>query len=135
MTPSRLSPWLQRLFSHVFELGVAVVWFIVGIAYMVDPLAAVHSPIAHNIGHWVWAWIALYLAGSPLIVIGLLGRKVNLRIGGLILVMSGLMIQFIAAVYSPWDLRSLTYLVYATACCLRLYMLRGVYFHGKAYQL
>lgn len=132
----RLTPYVQRTFSHAFEISVAVVWFLVGLSYVAAPqYTALHSPLARPFGIWEWVWSGMYLVAGPAVVWGVWRRELGLRVGGLILLTTGLTIQFVGALTAPIGFRTFTYLTYAGACAAKLWLLHGVYRKGRVYQL
>lgn len=126
----------QRFIVHGFETAVAVAWFLVGISYIVNPgYTAVHSTIGRDLAYWQWIWSVMYVVAGPAVIYGLYWRKVEFRIAGLLLLASGLSIQFVAACTVVIQVRTFTFLTYALVCYLKLIMLRGVYMKGKAYEI
>lgn len=122
--------------SHAFEVAVAVAWSLTGFAWLAFDGVAVHSPIARDLGPWHYVWGLLYCVAAPLIIVGIVSKAyVNVRMAGLILLSTGLTVQFCAAMTAPFDPRSLTYLVWAVACLGKVYLLWLVYFRHKAVAL
>ena len=123
--------------THGFEMGVAIVWFLAGLSWAIDPsYAAIHSPVGHTLSWWSSLWAAGELVSSPLILYGIYDRDIRARGFGLAILSTALLGQGIAAIlYSPSDPRSYTYWTFALFCGLKVLMLKRIYVDKYTYQM
>ena len=113
-----------RFFANVLELGVALVWALIGLTYVLDPEAETRSPVGSDAQPYDTIWSVFYLLALPFIWGGVIKLKPHWRVAGLLLLCSGLVIQGAvvvqhATIDSLWEPRTLVYWVYAVAVGLR----------------
>jgi hypothetical protein len=109
----------------LFELAVMFCWFMVGLSWAFMPeIASVKSPVGQSVDGWSAVWTFGYITAAPAAAFGLLLKKVNVRVAGLIGMTTCLLVHGIATVaYSDGDPRTLVYFSYAAACGVRAFML------------
>jgi hypothetical protein len=112
-----------RLLGSLFELAVAVAFAIVGLAFLIAPGAAAHSPVGRHVHPFDDAWSVLYLVAAPLVVAGVLRVSVRLRVCGLALLATGLVMQGVAAASFEMEPRVAIYFLYAAVAVLRAVVL------------
>jgi hypothetical protein len=106
-----------RLIDHIFDVAVLIVFAMVGLAFLIDPEAAVlRSPIGHVVGSYGYVWSILYLLALPTGLYGLYKRAVNIRVCALLLFLTGISMQATASLaFPPIEIRDFTYLIWALA--------------------
>lgn len=110
----------RRTVESTFELTVAVAWGIVGLAYLSSPgTTALRSPVGRDLGTFAAVWSVFEVLGAVLAVWGLLRARLSLRVAGLVLIGTGLLMQGFAAATFRFDLRVLVYFIYCVACGAR----------------
>lgn len=111
----------KRTVPHVFELAVALAWALIGLAYLIDPTVIERSPVGRMVHPYDLAWSIGYLIACPLIVTGVLfPRERRLRVAGLAILKTGLVMHGIAALSFDAAPRAFVYFVFAGACLLRI---------------
>lgn len=111
---------------HVFEVATAVVFALVGAAWIANPtVTGLRSPVgADAVGTvYPWVWSVGYIVALPLVLYGVMHSN-RWRIAGLWLLGMALTMQFVAALTGPrLEPRTFSYLVFALACLLRALLL------------
>lgn len=120
------------LYSHLFELAVALAFAILGVAYLIDPQAAVLSPVGRYVGHWQYAWSLFYIIACAMIWNGIFMKSCAERVAGLILLGTGLAMHGIAAVTSHLEIRDAVYFLYSAVAFTRVYWLLHVFPREKS---
>lgn len=126
-------PVSRRITASLFELAVAVSWALVGLSVIPDRAAVVkHSLIGRELGIFTTAWSILFVVGGLSVVYGITAKSFRVRIAGLALLASGLLMEGIAAaIYSP-EPRALIYFVYCGAAAFRAVLLTIEHKRGLA---
>lgn len=121
---ARRRPYKHRIAGHLFELAVAASWLCVGLAWLPSPTStAEHSPVGRNVGVFATCWSSLFIIGGIATIWGVLRSELGVRVSGLVLLATGLAMEFVAAVTFDLTPRALVYLVYFGACAARALML------------
>lgn len=125
--PIALSPhrmmW-RRLTEELFEVAVALAWLLVGATFLPAPTdTAQHSPVGRNVGVFATGWSLLFIIGGALTICGVLRGELGVRVAGLVLLTTGLLMEGIAAGTFNFTPRVAVYFVYAAACGARALML------------
>lgn len=116
----RSKPMVDRVTGHLFELAVAISWMLVGMSFIPNPTdTAAHSPVGRNLGVFAVVWSIMFIAGGLLVVWGVLRSVLGVRVGGLLLLATGLMMEGIGALTFEPSPRVLVYFVYCLACLAR----------------
>jgi hypothetical protein len=110
----------SKLWVHSFELASAVACALIGINYLVDSQAGVRSSIGQNLHPFDRVWTTMYVVAMPMIIYGVFSKSQNFRVAGLLMLGTGLFMNFIAALaYKPFEPRDFVFLCYSVACFLR----------------
>lgn len=104
---------------HLFELATACCWMVVGLAYLVDGSSLLRSPVGRHVAPFDTAWSVFYVAAGPMIVAGILATSLRVRVAGLVLLATGLVMQGVAAATFAIEPRVANYFIFAVACVLR----------------
>lgn len=113
-------PFVVRITLSIFELAVAVSWALVGVAIIPDRAAVTaHSIVAHELHAFTTVWSALFAVGGLSVAYGIVAHSFRVRVAGLALLATGLLMAGIAAVAYTIEPRVFVYFVYAAACALR----------------
>jgi uncharacterized membrane protein len=108
------------LFQNGFVALVAILFLVVSVSFFLDP-----NQLGRAIGHvppWDDYWNAFYLVGSALVLIGLFSRRIAIEAAGHILLVPGLVINFlIAAAILGFSSSTLLTVVFALGAALRAY--------------
>lgn len=124
VTPGRIhdGPWHQKVVAHILEIGVAVAWGITGLNYLLDRRSGIRSTIGESLPNYDIWWSACYVLAALMIVAGIFKRTQRVRVAGLILLASGLIMQGIASLaVTPLEIRDFMYFVYATVALIHAY--------------
>lgn len=113
-------PLIRVIRSHLFELAVAVVFTLAGVAYLRGGGVALRSPVGRDVGVFSTVWAVFYIVGGPLTILGVLRLNLRVRVAGLALLTSGLLMTGVAALWGhPEDPRWANYFIFAAACGTR----------------
>jgi hypothetical protein len=112
-----------RLRQHIFELATAGAWMLTGITYLTSPNTAVHSSVGRPVHPFDTIWSILYVIGAVGTFIGVFRPLPALRVAGLTVLGTGLVMQTYAAASFALQPRVLAPAVYAVACFARSSML------------
>lgn len=116
-----------RVVRHLFEIAVAVAWTLIGATYLVDGSAITRSVVGESVAPFDTIWAVFYVVGGPLALYGVLFLAVRVRVGGLILLGTGLIMQGLAAAYvQPADPRWMNFFIFAGACLSRAHLLTRI---------
>lgn len=108
--------------NHVFELAAALVFFITGLSWIIDPVTtSAHSPLGGTVSFFRYYWSGLYIASAPLIIVGITCKRIRFRVAGLIALGIGTMMNGIASLGGNLEMRDFNYFVFAAACLVRVY--------------
>jgi uncharacterized membrane protein len=107
--------------AHSFEIATMIAFTLVGLALLLDPDgAAARSPVGRALEGWTVTWAVAYVVACPAVLVALWRGSSRLRVLGLILASSGMLMQGTAAVVlNATDPRVFTYYAFAAACALR----------------
>jgi hypothetical protein len=127
VVPSSLltpGPAWRRLCQHLFEIAVAVCFAILGVTYLLHPNTGIASPVGRVVHPFDYAWSLGYIAALPLIFGGIARRSTRMRVAGLVILASALIMQGIVAMFfgGHIELRDLIYWIYAAVCLIRAYV-------------
>lgn len=111
-----------RFRAYIFELATAVVYMLVGVTNIISPQAAVHTSVGRTVPPFDTVWSLLYMLGAACVVTGILKPFPALRVAGLTLLGTGLLMQTAAALTFAVQPRAFSPFVYAAACFARAYM-------------
>lgn len=116
----------RNLPYHVFELATAIVFGLVAVAWIVDPVqTGRRSPVGGEVVGTIypWVWSIGYLIALPLVAYGI-ARSNAVRVAGLWVLGMALTMQFVAALTSPViGPRTFSYAVFAIAALVRSLLL------------
>ena len=115
--------------AHAFELLIAVLAAVSALAFFLDPGALARSPIGRAVHPFDTAWNVLYLAGSALVVAGLVRPSYRLEVAGLVMLSSAIAAGTVAvvAIRGAAGVSSITiYVAAAAACLVRVRVIRHV---------
>lgn len=115
--------------AHAFELLIAVLAAVSALAFFLDPGALARSPIGRTVHPFDTAWNVLYLAGSALVVAGLVRPSYRLEVAGLLMLSSAIATGAVAviAVRGVAGASSITiYVAAAAACLVRVRVIQAV---------
>lgn len=108
---------------HIFEFATAIVFFLLGLNYLMDDQAGKRSPIGATLHPFDYAWYGSYVVATPLIICGVLAGSQRVRVAGLTLLGTAQVMNFIAAITSdPLEARDFVYLIFSIACFLRAFL-------------
>lgn len=115
---------LDRVCGHLFELAVAASWILVGLSFIPSPTdTAAHSPVGRNLGTFQVVWSVLFIVGGTMVVVAVLRRLLGVRVAGLALLATGLLMEGVGALTFEPSPRVLVYFVYCVACSTRAIVL------------
>ncbi len=109
--------------GYAFELATAIAWLLTGITNLVSPSALAHSAVGRNVIPFAQIWSGLYILGGLAVIAGVLRPLPALRVAGLLLLGTALIMQTVAAVSFAFTPRSVSPAVYAAAAFLRAWVL------------
>lgn len=111
----------RPLVAHSFEIATMIAFTLVGLALLLDPDgAAARSPVGRALEGWTVTWAVAYVVACPAVLASLWRRSSRLRVVGLIVASSAMLMQgTAAAVLNPTDPRVFTYYAFAAACAMR----------------
>lgn len=108
------------LFQNGFVALVALLFLTTSLTFWLDP-TALNRTLGH-VAPYDYYWNAFYLAGSVLVLVGLFGRRLGIEAAGHVLLVPGLVLNFIlAAVVLGFHTSTLLTFVFALAAGLRAY--------------
>lgn len=114
----------RRLSAHLFELTTALVWAIVGTAYLTDPDVVTRSPVGDDVAAPLWtAWSTLELLGGLTLAASILIGDTRWRFAGLAVLATGLLMHGLASIWTGAELRDINYFLFAGTCGLRALLL------------
>jgi hypothetical protein len=110
-----------RLSAHLFELAVALMWIVIGTAYLTNPnTTLLTSPVGRVVAEPFYiGWSSLEVLGGALTLAGILRRTDRVRMLGLCVLATGILMHGVAGVAGGLDARDLNYLVFVAACVTR----------------
>lgn len=109
------------IFGHVFELATAVVFALIGLAYLFNPEAtALASPVGRDLGIWQHVWSIGEVIAAPIVISGITWAAPRWRATGLTLLGTCLIMHGIGAMYNGFEARDLVYFIFSAACFLRV---------------
>jgi len=123
--------------THGFEIATALVWLLVGFAWLIDPTnSALHSPVGRQLSWWTSVWALGQIVACPLIVYGIWFRDIRARGFGLSILATALIGQGMVAVFFAYgDPRSYTYWIFGAFCVLKVLLIKRVYVDNYTYQM
>lgn len=129
-------PKSQRFLTHIFEITACVQAILIGLSWLIDAdIAGAKSPIGSSMGGWHYFWTIGYLVGAPMCIFGVITRRQNIRVGGLILLGTAFMTQFIAGLTGTIEPRTFITGFWSLACYLRVYLLYQVQVKKKTFEI
>ena len=111
------------LASYMFELATAFGWLLAGVTSLLDPTTLIHSTVGHNVVPFAAIWSGLYIGGGVGVIAGVLRPLPALRVAGLLLLGTGLIMQTVAAISFQFTPRAIGPAVYASAAFARAWVL------------
>lgn len=110
----------RKVRDHAFEIAVMIGFFLVGVALLTDPTRAELSPVGAVVEGWSTVWASVYVVVCPSVLLAIARGSSRLRVAGLVLVASAMLMQGTAAVVlNTFDPRSWVYVVFSAACVVR----------------
>ena len=109
--------------TYAFEIATAVGWLLTGITNLADPSSLIHSAVGRNVVPFAAVWSSLYVVSALGIIAGVARPLPALRVAGLMLLSTGLVMQTVAAITFSFSPRALAPAVYAVAAIMRAWVL------------
>lgn len=130
--------WLGRrgrIRAYIFELATGIAYLLSGLAFLISPRAvASHSLIGRQVYPFDTIWSVLEVLGGVLLLAGVLKPVPRLRVAGLLLLGTALMMWVTAGFLTAPQLRVAFNLVYALACFTRAWLIVRLFYRVQAAQ-